>query len=55
MTKAVPMRKIHEARRQVLHGYSVKEISEKLKMSESTVRLYTKSERARMSERREKV
>lgn len=48
---AVPMRKIHQARRMILSGHPVKHIALILKVSESTIRLYTKSERAKMKER----
>lgn len=43
------MKTIWQARNLIMHGYSVKEVSKRLKLSESTVRLYTKSERARAS------
>lgn len=48
----IPLKKIFEARRLILSGYSVKEISSLLKMSESSVRLYTKAERKRVKERK---
>lgn len=48
----VPFRKILRAREMVLRGLTVKQIATELKISESTVRLYTKAERARVRERK---
>lgn len=47
---AVPLKKVFEARRMISSGKSVKEVSKHLKMSESSVRDYTKSERAKLKE-----
>lgn len=45
---AVPLSKIFRARAMILNGMSVKQVSDSLKIPESTVRMYTKAERERM-------
>ena len=42
------MKQVREARSLILYGYSVKEVSAITKMSEGSVRNYTKSERAKV-------
>jgi predicted transcriptional regulator len=54
MAQAVPMRNVWEARKLIMRGLSVKETALACKMTEASVRNYTKSERAKMKER-EKV
>lgn len=44
----VPMKKVWEARRLIMSGYSAKEVSEYLGMSVSTIRCYTKYEREKV-------
>lgn len=48
MAKAVPMKVIWNARTMILHGKSVKEVSQYLNISEAVVRNYTKAERAKV-------
>lgn len=48
MAKAVPMKKVWEARSLILHGKTVKEVSQYLNISEAVVRNYTKAERAKV-------
>lgn len=52
---AVPFRKILKARDLVLKGLTVNQIAQELNISESTVRLYTKSERERVRQERSKA
>lgn len=50
----VEMKKVWQARRLILSGESVKDIATKLSISEGIVRTYTKSERAKIKQGKEK-